>query len=58
MSEVLYSFTPNKFYAYQLNVEPSKLVVFKTNNTEFDEIIVTFRDQNGRPLHIKDLTLI
>ena len=37
-SEVLCSFTPNKFYAYLLNVEPSNLVFLKTYNTEFHEI--------------------
>ena len=37
-SEVLCSFTPNKCYAYLLNVEPSNLVFLKTYNTEFDEI--------------------
>ena len=51
--EVLCSFTPNKSYAYLLNVEPSKLVFLKTYNAEFDEIIVTFTDQNGRPLEIE-----
>ena len=29
-SEVLYNFTPNKSYAYLLNVEPSNLVFLKT----------------------------
>ena len=60
-SEVLYTFTPNKSYAYLLNVEPTNLVFFKTYNTEFDEIIITFTDQNGRPLEIEDkvnLTLL
>ena len=52
-SEVLYTFTPNKFCAYLLNVEPSNLVFLKTYNTEFDEII-TYTDQNGRPLEIED----
>ena len=46
-SEVLYTFTPNKSYAYLLNVEPSNLVFWKTYNTEFDEIIIRFTDQNG-----------
>ena len=46
-SEVLYTFTPNKSYAYLLNVEPSHLVFWKTYNTEFDEIIIRFTDQNG-----------
>ena len=49
MSKVLYTFTPNKAYASLLNVEPSK-VFLKTYNTELDEIIMTFTDQNGRPL--------
>ena len=29
----------NKSYVYLLNVEPSNLVLLKTYNTEFDEII-------------------
>ena len=52
---------PNKPYAYLLNVEPSILVFLKTYNTEFDKIIITFMDQNGRPLEIEDkvnLTLL
>ena len=60
-SEVLYTFTPNKSYAYLLNVEPSNLVFLKTYNTEFDEITITFTDQNGRQLEIEDkfnLTLL
>ena len=41
-SEVLYTFTPTKPYAYLLKVEPSNLVFFKTYKTEFDEVIITF----------------
>ena len=44
---------PNKPYAYLLNVEPSSLVFLKTYNFEFDKIIVTFMDQNGRSLEIE-----
>ena len=51
-SEVLCTFIPNTSYACLLNVEPSNLVSLKTYNTEFDEIIITFTDQNGRPLEI------
>ena len=54
MSEVLYTFTPNKSYAYLLNVEPSNLVFLKTYDTEFDEIIITFANQNVRPLERED----
>ena len=59
--EVLYTFTLNKSYSYLLNVEPSNLMFLKTYNTEFDEIIRKFTDQNGRPLEIEDkfnLTLL
>ena len=49
-SEVLYTFTPNKSYGYLLNIEPNNLVFLKTYNTEFDDITITFTDQNGRPL--------
>ena len=48
-TEVLYTFTPNKSYAYLLDVEPSNLVFLKTYNTEFGEIITTFTDQITRP---------
>ena len=50
MSEVLYTFTPKKSFTYLLNVEPSNLVFLKAYNTEFDEIIITFSEQNGKPL--------
>ena len=45
---------PNKSYAYLLNVEPSDLVFLKINNTEVDEIIITFTDQISRLLEIED----
>ena len=54
-SEVLYIFLPNKSYVYLLNFEPSNLVFLKTYNTEIDEIIITFSDQNGRLLEIEDI---
>ena len=53
-SEVLCPFMPNKSYAYLLNIDASDLVFLKTYNTEFDEIIKTFTDQNGRLLGIED----
>ena len=59
--EVLHTFMPNKSYAYLLNVEPSNLVFLKTCNPQFDEIIITFMDQNGRLLEMEDkvnLTLL
>ena len=44
-----------------LNVKSSNLVILKTYNTEFDETIITFIDENGWPLEIEDkvnLTLL
>ena len=44
-----------------LDVEPSSSIFLKTCITEFDEIMITFTDQNGRPLEIADkinLTLL
>ena len=35
-SEALWTFMPNKSYAYLLNVEPSNWVFWKTYNTQFD----------------------
>ena len=52
---------PNKSYAYLSNVQPSNLVFLKTCNTEFDENIITWIDENGRQLEIEnktDLTLL
>ena len=43
-SEVLYTFTPNKFYAYLLNVESSNFVFLKIYTIEFDETIITYTD--------------
>ena len=60
-SEVLYSFTPNKSYAYLVNAEPSNLVFLKPYNTDFVDNIVTFVDQNGGLFEIEEkvnLTLL
>ena len=52
-SKVLYIFTPNKCYIYPLNVKPSHLAFLETYNTELDEIIIKFTDQNGWSLEIE-----
>ena len=41
---------PNKDHTHLLDVEPSNLVFLRTYNTEFDEVIIKFIDQNDRPL--------
>ena len=53
ISVVLYTFAPNESYAYLLNVEPSNLIFLKPYNTEFDNAIIIFADQNGRALEVK-----
>ena len=60
-SRLVYIFTPNKFYAYLLNIEPNNLMFLKNYNSEFDDITITFMDQSGRPLEIEvkvNLTLL
>ena len=52
-SEVLYTFTPNKSYAYLLNIEASNSVFLKTYNTESDEIIIIFTNQKTVLYHYK-----
>ena len=37
---------PNKLYAYLPNIEPRNLLFLKTFKIEFDDIIITFTDQN------------
>ena len=55
----LYTFTANKSSADSLNVEPNNLVFLNTCNTEFNIVIITFNDQNDRPLEDKvTLTLL
>ena len=51
-SEALYTFTPNKYYGYLLNAEPSNLLFLKTCNIEFYEILIAFTHLNDRPLEI------
>ena len=51
-SRVLYSFVPNTPFGSLLDFSQTNL--FKTFNSEFNEIIVWFTDQNSEPLEIKD----
>ena len=43
---------PNKFYVYLLNFKPINLVFLNTYNFEFDDIFITFTDQNGKSLEV------
>ena len=48
----------NKSHTYLSNDEPINLVFLETYNIEFDEIIITFTDENVRPSEIVNLTLL
>ena len=53
-SKVSFTFTLNKSYGYLLNVKTNNLVFLKTYHTEFDDMTISFTDQNGRSLEIED----
>ena len=53
-SRVLYTFVPNKPFGSLLEISPTKHIFLKTFNSEYDEIIVWFTDQNSQPLEIED----
>ena len=60
-SRVLYTFVPNKSFGSLLDISPSNHIFSKTFNSEYEEIIVWFTDQNSKPLEIEDrinLTMI
>ena len=54
-SRVLYTFIPNKSFGSLLDISSSNHIVLKTFNSEYDEIIVWFTDQNRKPLEIEDI---
>ena len=39
---------------YLLDISPSNHIFLKTFNSEYDEIVVWFTDQNSQPLEIED----
>ena len=51
---VLYTFVPNKSFGSLLDISPSNHIFLKTFNSEYDEIIVWFTDQNSKPLDKED----
>ena len=53
-SRVLYTFVPNKSFGSLLDISPSNHIFLKTFNSEYDEIIVWFTNQNSKPLEIED----
>ena len=53
-SRVLYTFVPNKPFGSLLEISPTSHICLKTFNSEYDEIIIWFTDQNSKPLEIQD----
>ena len=53
-SQVLYNFVPNKSFGSLLDIFLSNHIFLKTFNSEYDEIIVWFTNQNSKPLEIED----
>ena len=53
-SRVLYTFVPNKPFGSLLEISPANHIFLKTFNSEYDEIIVWFTNQNSQPLEIED----
>ena len=48
-SRVLYTFVPNKSFGSLLDISPSNHIFSKTFNSEYDEIIAWFTNQNSQP---------
>ena len=53
-SQVLYTFVPNKSVDSLLDIFSSNHIFLKTFNSEYNEIVVWFTDQNSKPLEIED----
>ena len=53
-SRVLYTLVPNKSFGSLLDNFSFNHIFLKTFNSEYDEIVVWFTDQNSKPLEIKD----
>ena len=60
-SRILYTFVPNKPFDSLLEIYPRNHIFLKTFNSEYDEIIVWFTDQNSKALEIEgriNLTMV
>ena len=53
-SRALYTFVPNKSFANLLDISPSNHIFLKIFNSEYDEIVVWFTDQNSKPFETED----
>ena len=53
-SRVLHTFVPNKRFVSLLEISSTNHIFLETSNSEYDEIIVWFTNQNNQPLEIED----
>ena len=53
-SRVLYMYIPNKPFGSLLEISPTNRFFLKAFNSEYDEIIVWFTDQNSQLLETED----
>ena len=53
-SRVLYTFVPNKPFGSLFEISTPNHIFLKTFNSNYDEIIVWFTDQNSQPLKIEE----
>ena len=53
-SRVLYTFVPNKPFGSLLEISPTNHIFWKTFNSEYDEIIVWFTNQNSQLLETEE----
>ena len=54
-SKVLFTFVPNKQFDQLIIITPYSPTILKTTNGECSFIEIWFKDQNNRPLEIKDM---
>ena len=53
-SRVLFTFVPSKPFGSLLEISPTNHIFLKTFNSEYDEIIMWFTDQNSKALELED----
>ena len=53
-SRVFYTFFPNKLFGSLLEISRTNHIFLKTFNSECNEIVIWFTDQNSKALEIED----
>ena len=53
-SRVFYTFVPNKLFGSLLEISRTNHIFLKTFNSEYNEILIWFTDQNSKALEIED----